>query len=422
MNKYFHEYNSLIESASNYLEYEMNYSKKTTLYYYNIWRKIRAYIFDNGYTKYCEKIGEEFILNKFGTTDKKSRPRRDHITFIAVSFLNQYYQTGKIETPKVKSKYPLIFNGEIGNKINLFIDIKRTNRMSRTNIQEHQRNLFEFLTYCNKMNVKNTTELDTLLLLNFIQQFPNSHKTNMEVLLRCLRGFMKFLYESKYTKTDYSIKIPKAKKITQPKIPSVYSKKEIKTLLNSIDRSTAVGKRNYAIIIIATRLGLRASDISKLKLDNLNWGTNTISFFQVKTGKDLVLPLFADIGNAIIDYLKYGRPETLERNIFLTARPPITSFKTSNIITHVVQRAFIKANLKSKDRKFGPHALRHSLSSRMLEKSTTITVITEVLGHEDSKSTSYYLRIDLESMKQCTLNIPPISTNFYTQKGGAFYG
>jgi len=142
---------------------------------------------------------------------------------------------------------------------------------------------------------------------------------------------------------------------------------------------------------------------------------------MAKTGKELVLPLLPDEGNAVIDYLRYARPESNEPYVFLTERPPYCPFPTSNVVTHVVQRAFRKAGVDTSGRKFGPHSLRHSLGFRMLEQNTVLPVISEVFGHQSTESTRYYLRIDLESMKQCMLEVPLVATSFYHQKGGMFY-
>jgi integrase len=240
-------------------------------------------------------------------------------------------------------------------------------------------------------------------------------------MISALRNFIKFLYEEKIINQDLSKKIPSYKRIKQPKLPSVYSGDEIKRLLSSIERSSPIGKRNYAIILIASSLGLRASDIAHLKFENLKWDCSTIELNQVKTDRQLILPLMPDVGNAIIDYIKYGRPKSNEPFVFLTERPPYCPFPNSNVITHVVQRAFTAAGININGRKFGSHSLRHSLAFRMLEKSTTLPVISEVLGHGNSESTLFYLRIDLNSMKQCILEVPPINSRFYTTNENFFY-
>jgi integrase len=158
-----------------------------------------------------------------------------------------------------------------------------------------------------------------------------------------------------------------------------------------------------------------------LKFSNLHWDTSTIEIEQVKTGKELILPLLPDVGNAIIDYLKYARAKSEEPYIFLSERPPYSYFTSSNVITHIVQRAYIKAGINIKSRRYGPRSLRQSLGFRLLEESTVLPVISEVLGHKSTESTRYYLRIDLKSMQQCILEVPSVSPDFYLQKGGVFY-
>lgn len=158
-----------------------------------------------------------------------------------------------------------------------------------------------------------------------------------------------------------------------------------------------------------------------MKFDNINWEKCIIDIKQMKTGKSLALPLLPEIGNAIIDYLKYARPKSEEPYVFLTERPPHGPFPAGNIITQLVQRAFIKAGINIKNRKYGPHSLRHSLAFRLLEENTILPVISEVLGHEKTDSTRYYLRIDLQSMKQCRLDVPQVVISFYRQKKGGFY-
>jgi site-specific recombinase XerD len=187
-----------------------------------------------------------------------------------------------------------------------------------------------------------------------------------------------------------------------------------------VDRNHAVGKRDHTIILLAARLGLRASDIAKLKFENILWEQSSIHLTQFKTGNEIKLPLLSEVGNAIVDYLKYGRPKSSENFLFLCARSPFNPIDTS-VITRIVQNTFAKTGINTKYRRHGPHALRHSLAGRLLENLTTLPVITEVLGHENTESTKFYLRIDLTSLRQCVLEVPAVSTCFYRQKGGFFY-
>jgi site-specific recombinase XerD len=291
--------------------------------------------------------------------------------------------------------------------------------MSLTRLRCYKRTLFQFLSYCSETTIHTVQEINLAVILRYINAIGAKREAAIDI--STLRSFMSYIFQQGHLAVDYSNKIPKYKSVQQSKLPSTYSQEEIQKLLLSVERSSAIGKRNYAIILIAARLGLRASDIAWLQFGNLHWDTCTLQIKQVKTGNELVLPLLPDVGNAIIDYLKYGRPESKEPYVFLKDMPPHGYFPTSHPVTQIVQRAFRKAGINIKNKKFGPHALRHTLGFRMLEESTILPVISEVLGHESTESTRYYLRIDLKSMRQCVLDVPAVTKEFYEQKGGVFY-
>ena len=422
MIKHFTAFNEMTSSAGNYLEQELGYAVKTSYLYRRIWRQVREFMFTNGITHYDASVEKQFLRFKFQYRVKQDLTVNERVTYNGLKMLTEFERTGKISVPARPSRYPLEFKGPIGNFIVTFLNDKQQTDPSRSTLQHYQRNLFDLMKYCEGRDIYNVEHIDLEILLDFINQCDTTKKTVIVLTISAIRAFMKYLYEQKLINIDYSGKIPRHKAVLQPKIPSTYSKEEVEKLIVSVDRTSTIGKRNYVIILIAARLGLRASDISRLKFEHLNWNTNTIEMPQFKTGKQLVLPILPDVGNAIIDYLKYGRPESTEPYVLLTARPPYGRFTTSNVVTHVVQRAMIRAGINTRNRRFGPHSLRHSLGFRMLEKSTALPVISEVLGHQSSKSTKYYLRIDLTSMQQCMLDVPKVSTDFYLQRGGKFYG
>jgi integrase len=194
----------------------------------------------------------------------------------------------------------------------------------------------------------------------------------------------------------------------------------VEKLIASVERSSSVGKRDYAIILLAARLGLRSSDIANLKFDNILWEQNIIRLAQFKTDKEIELPLLPEVGNAIIDYLKYSRQPSKEPFVFLTVRSPIIPITTGGI-QRIVGRRFARTAIDTKSRRHGPHSLRHSLAGRLLEQQIALPVISEVLGHENTESTKFYLRVDLTSMRRCALDVPEVSPSFYNQKGGIFY-
>ena len=228
------------------------------------------------------------------------------------------------------------------------------------------------------------------------------------------------MYDLEKTHTDLSLVVPRDNYKNQPKLPSTYTQDEVSKILGSVDRSLAIGKRDYAVLMLGARLGMRASDISALELKSILWSTNTISFKQFKTGETVVLPLPAEVGEAIIDYIKYARPVAESRFVFLYNKYPNASI-SSNTVSVLVSTAIRKSGIDVGERRHGSHALRHTLAGLLLKNKTSLPVISELLGHTSIQSSMCYLRIDIESLRQCALDVPPVPESFYTQKGGAFY-
>jgi integrase len=174
------------------------------------------------------------------------------------------------------------------------------------------------------------------------------------------------------------------------------------------------------MLILAVRLGLRASDISALEFRHLLWADNTISFNQYKTNQRIELPLPADVGESIIDYIKYARPTSNDTHLFLERvypNNPVCAKKVSQTANRII----LASGVHIGDRKHGSHALRHTMAGLLLEQKTPLPVISDLLGHTSIQTSMCYLRIDTESLRQCALEVPVVAEAFYTQKGGAFY-
>lgn len=175
-------------------------------------------------------------------------------------------------------------------------------------------------------------------------------------------------------------------------------------MLDTIDRNNPEGKRDYAIILCVTRLGLRASDIRNLRFGNLNWSRKTIMITMVKTKRPIELPLLEDVGWALIDYLKNGRPESKSDCVFIRHKAPYTQFGDCNSFHRMLSRRMHKAGLSTKGQKHGLHSLRNTLARQMLEHGTPLPVISEVLGHVSVQTTGLYLKIDLNGLRNCVLD------------------
>ena len=179
----------------------------------------------------------------------------------------------------------------------------------------------------------------------------------------------------------------------------------------AIDRSNLMGKRDYAIIMIAYRLGLRSIDIRSLKFSEIHWERNTIELTMKKTGKRIVLPLLEDVGQALIDYIKFGRPASDSNVVFLRHISPIKAISSPGM-TAIVKRYANKAGINcAPGHGKGPHAMRSTLASVLLAENVPLPIISGILGHSRTRTTETYLKIDIEQMRNCSLEVPAFDWN-----------
>ena len=254
-------------------------------------------------------------------------------------------------------------------------------------------------------NLKNEDIIDFILTLSSL-----APKT-INWYISYLKLFLKYLYLHRLHDIDLTLSIPKMRKCTNKNIPhTIWSEEEVNKILNSVDVNTTVGKRDYAILMLISHLGLRISDIRNLKFNNIDWQKNTISLTQYKTKKLVVLPLLNDVGVSLINYIKYARPNFNSPYIFLTITKPFRPFCCDNNFDTNFKKYLSLANIDiSNKRLVGVHSLRHSLSNILLQNNVPLSTISPILGHSNIESTSIYLKIDVNHLRQCCLSLEGIT-------------
>lgn len=331
-------------------------------------------------------------------------------TRVATALL-QHQATGAIAYRTKRQKYEL--TGEIGDAIYRFAEYRRKRNFSEDTIADSLIYLSRFHEHLGHYGVKAISELNQQVLVSFVNSLGFYSKSTIHCTLCALRVFLRYLHNEHFLERDLSYLIPKDNYRKEAKLPTSYTQEEVEHLLSSVDRGNPKGKRDYAMLLLAARLGLRASDICGLKFTNIIWDQNLIVLIQQKTKKQIELPILQEIGNTIIDYMKYGRPVSDSPFVFLKLYPPYE--KLAEPTLHSIVSAYLNKSgiANASIKKHGPHALRHSLAGILLEKKTPLPVISEVLGHESTESTKSYLRIDMQALRQCALEVPPLNTRFY---------
>jgi site-specific recombinase XerD len=274
-----------------------------------------------------------------------------------------------------------------------------------TTLRERMREIAIFADFLGSKNITIFEQMQPADLSTFVTSLHHLAAKTVSRIVSDVRGFLKFLLLRGILPRDLSHVLPKIRVPRDATIPSVWDPELLVRLLNAVDRSSPKGKRDYAILLLACRLGLRLGDIRTLTLDNLKWEAGTIEITQSKTLAPLCLPLTEEVGESLIDYLKSGRPQTDQREVFLTLTPPFVPFSETNnlhgIVKHWKDLAGIRFRTKQRH---GLHSLRHTLATKLLGEQTPFHVISEILGHATTASTLIYAKTDVEALRTAALN------------------
>jgi site-specific recombinase XerD len=219
-----------------------------------------------------------------------------------------------------------------------------------------------------------------------------------------LRSFFRFLAMRGLVRTDLARLIESPKRYRLSKPPEVLDEETVERLLAVIDRSTPIGKRDYAMLLLAARYGMRPSDIRGLCLDDIYWREGRIGMVQTKTQRPLELPLLDDVDDALVDYLRHGRPECSARQVFVRHRAPIRPLVTCSSLWFALQTAFETVGATPASGPKGLSLMRHSVASRMLAQGVPMDTISDVLGHASIEATRIYAHVDIQGLRSVALS------------------
>ncbi|MGG7552437.1 tyrosine-type recombinase/integrase [Chryseobacterium arthrosphaerae] len=398
-----HELHSQLET---YIK-ENIYSSSMTERLSTEYNRLLAYMKEKSTEIYTPELGKTYL--KYRDTIIKKR-KYHHYDARYITLLNGMLQDRWILKIS-RTKYDAPFPGRIGPFFTKFLEEhvaeKRLKTATRNN---YYRSLYKF---CERMEYEKIIKLKDITaekILDFMSSVKNC-KDHSAIILRAA---LKKLYNEGMIDRRTSKILDHLKIRVRNEIQTYFTADEILRLEQSINRSIPKGKRDYAMILLATRLGLRSSDIRYLKFSNIDWKNNIIRLEQFKTKVPIELPLLVDIGEALIDYIKNGRPKIKSKDIFLRANGPYTTM-TSTAFHNNIREYLKKANIDYSNRKHGSHALRHSLATNLLKNRVPISIISDVLGHSDTTITMDYLHISVENLLECSLDVPIVDPNFYLQ-------
>lgn len=403
---------ALCDEELRHREYKVEYYERIS----NFWRKIGYWMENNKHTEFNEDIGNQYLVENFGTY---LLPKNSHVSvrehFRAVRMLISYQKYGDFEfrSPSVEYK----FSGLLGELSLEYLEYCRTELCLAEKTIENKR--FYFCNFCKYMN-SNEYDIDDLSVErteNFFHS-QNYSLASRHNAARNIKLILKYAYDKGLSKKDCSIYVLPDNYKKNCKLPTTYEESEIQALIKSVERGSAIGKRDYLILLLAAEYGWRAKDITLFSFDDIDWDNNTIRFSQHKTDVPVEFPLLSSVGNAIIDYLKFARPDSTAPEIIVSMEnankgKPLSSPTIHSIVTKYMKIAGIK-NWQNK--KHGPHAMRHSLATNLLKRNIPMPIISTVMGHQNTDTTSGYISVDYDKLRRCVLPMPKIHSPYYLEE------
>jgi len=397
----------LIAQALRELE-RLGYSRRSLRRYRSVWEHLLRFAREaNLADEYSQDLATRFVdANRLrsGERSRLNEEWRRHVAFV-VAALDKFARHGCAERARVEAS-KLHLPAAMNKWLSEYEQYARDRRHLRVStLHERMRTIAVFLDELGSRNVTSLEQLQPADVAAFVASRGRRCPRSMSRTVSDVRCFLRFLLLRGILRQDLSQALPTVRVARDATIPSVWEPELVEQLLKAVERSSPRGKRDYAILLLASRLGLRLGDIRALTLDDLKWDTAAIEITQSKTGAPLCLPMTEEVGQALIDYLKSGRPQSAHREVFLRVQPPFTPFADDGHFYHIVKywRELAGIRFRSKQHA-GLHSLRHTLATQLLREQTPMHVISEILGHATTASTMIYAKADVESLRGAALD------------------
>jgi integrase/recombinase XerD len=238
----------------------------------------------------------------------------------------------------------------------------------------------------------------------FIAYAQNAGRAARRSMQAALRTFLRYCLHAGFIQGRLDLAVPTLRTYKLSTVPRGLSEAQAYQILEAVNRSIPVGRRDYAILQLLHTYGVRGGQLRALRLADIDWNQERIRFRAIKHGKDSLLPLTAEVGASVLDYIQNGRPRGEWPEVFLTCRPPYHRLPQSSSLSEIVRRHIHAAGLLMPSR--GSHIFRHGFAARMVAQGYSLKAVADVLGHRHLSTTFLYTKVDFTALKQVALEWP----------------
>ena len=383
----------------------LGYTASTLRHHRQAWNALKNLALAEGDTHFSKELGFKLLREHYkidpyesNLSEYKSVVRR------SVMLLLEFQISGTIAKRQPKGDYE--FPAEFKDAGDQFMESLAELALAPGTIYNYRMRIFRAMSFFANHEASGFDNLNNELINLYMKTFAGYSKSYIADNMHALSKFLAFANDHEYT--DKVFNFPTLTVYKDRRVPEYFSGEEVSKILSSIDRGNALGKRNYAMVLLGARYGLRISDIISLKLGELDFVNNRICITQQKTGKPLTLDILPDVGWALIDYLKNGRPDAECDNVFLRHTHPYTAFARGSAMQYMLRQYALSAGIRKvgTEKRCSFHMLRYSLASDLIQRGVSLTTISGILGHSELNVTTLYTRLDVPQLKACALEVP----------------
>lgn len=353
----------------------LGYTEGSLTFYRRRWRKLREFAGKHDHVHYSEQLGIDFVRESYGImpddfscTLNQAQTQELRVIRMIGDFqlhhavLRRYLKHRELLTDP--------YFGEISRHFAHYC--VATKDYSKSTVEHYVTQSARFMDYLAAQDMHDFSGIRLETINAYIRTLAGFSYKTVEQNLASLRALFRFLLQADIIHTDFAAKMPMVKARKQATIPSVWTPDELAKLIGAIDRGSPKGKRDYAIILMACRLGLRCTDIKNLRLSDFHWAEKTLSFVQSKTRQPMKLPLVPEVGWAVIDYLKHGRPVVDSDRVFVRHLAPFLPFADSDHLHQLIQAYMKQAHIPRLKKRRGMHSLRHYGNSLVMRSQWSL--------------------------------------------------
>jgi integrase len=383
----------------------LGYKPSTMVWYRGCWRRLEAFFAFRGVEEFSLDVAMAWVdaacSGFFDREQAGTLTATDVYLFRVAAMLDDFAVHGAVLRRYDRSVDKV--TGTDAEVIARFQQRLRADGRAVSTVRAYGTLAGEFVAFVNTRG--GLARLDAEVVGAFVATLSGYQVKTVEQKLCAVRSFLRFASAEGLVDAAVRDAVPAVRSSRQTRIPSVWGPGEVARILDAVDRGNPCGKRDYAIILLVARLGLRGVDVKRLEFADFDWPGNRLSVVQAKTGHRVQLPLLKEVGWAVIDYIRHGRPACDCPQVFVRHTAPIGPFSDQDHLHQIlVKHARVAHVAVGERRRHGMHSLRHSLATRLMESGTPVEQIADILGHQSVTSTGVYLKSSLGLLAKCALD------------------